>query len=144
MSRFAGSTPLIGLNAVVLQTETVGEDPAEARLIEIAALLLVDGELDEKTSWRRVPEMEELALAEAAEPGLATLPLNGVPTFPNLWPELDVLIGERIVIGHGLRLDFAALQAECKRSGFEWQTPPHLDVALLAQVIRPEIGRAHV
>ena len=36
------ATPLIALDAVVIDTETTGLDPAEARILEIAAIGIVD------------------------------------------------------------------------------------------------------
>ena len=41
------ATPLIALDAVVLDTETTGLDPASARLVEVAAVRLTGGRLDE-------------------------------------------------------------------------------------------------
>ena len=140
MSRLAGSTPLIALDAVVLDTETVGDDPAKARLTEVAALLLVDGQLDETTSWRRVRERDEAADLSVEGEAASDAPVNDAPSFPNLWPELDILIADRVVIGHALEFDLAVLKNECERGGFEWRMPRCLDVSLLAQVLRPNLS----
>ena len=39
------TTPLIALDAAVIDTETTGLDPAKARIVEIAAVRLVAGRL---------------------------------------------------------------------------------------------------
>ena len=48
------ATPLIALDAFVIDTETTGLDPAKARIIEIGGLPLSDGRLDEKAALRRL------------------------------------------------------------------------------------------
>ena len=48
----ANLTPLITLDAVVIDTETTGLDPAKAHIVEIAALRLAVGEIDNMASFR--------------------------------------------------------------------------------------------
>ena len=48
MARFANATPLIALDAIVLDTETTGLDPAKARIVEIGAVPLKRGMLEHK------------------------------------------------------------------------------------------------
>jgi DNA polymerase-3 subunit epsilon/CBS domain-containing protein len=136
---FAGSTPLRTIDAVILDTEIVGDDPSRARLTEVAALLLVEGKIDETTSWRRVREREDASGGGGGQASDAHEPANGALSFPNLWPELEILIGDRIVVGHALDFDLAVLKNECERGGFEWRSPRYLDVSLLAQVLRPNL-----
>jgi DNA polymerase III epsilon subunit-like protein len=50
----ANATPLIALDAVVLDTETTGLDPAKSNLIEIGAIRLRAGRIDETGSYRRL------------------------------------------------------------------------------------------
>ncbi len=52
--RGLNATPLIALDAVVIETETTGLDPASARLVEVAAVRLARGRLDEASSLRRL------------------------------------------------------------------------------------------
>ena len=46
MAVVGSATPLIALDAVVIDTETTSLDPAKARIVEIAAVRLVGGRLD--------------------------------------------------------------------------------------------------
>jgi CBS domain-containing protein len=53
------ATPLVGLDAVVLDCETTGLDPAKARLVDLAAVRLVAGKLDTAAPYQtlvRPPE----------------------------------------------------------------------------------------
>ncbi len=40
------ATPLIALDAVVIDTETTGLDPAKARIVEVAAVRIAGGRID--------------------------------------------------------------------------------------------------
>ena len=53
------TTPLIALDAVVLDTETTGLDPRKARIVEIAAVRLVGGRLDTSSPFRRLVQPGE-------------------------------------------------------------------------------------
>ena len=46
MADVGGATPLIALDAVVIDSETTSLDPAKARIVEIAAVRLVAGRVD--------------------------------------------------------------------------------------------------
>ena len=48
------AAPLIALDAVVIDTETTGLDPAEARIVEIGAVRLVSGRINSGNSFHRL------------------------------------------------------------------------------------------
>ena len=52
--RGPNATPLVALDAVVLDTETTGLDPASARLVEVAAVRVAGGRIDEASTFRRL------------------------------------------------------------------------------------------
>ena len=60
MARPRGTTPLIALDAVVIDIETTGLDPRSARAIEVAAVRLAGGRLD----GRRVPPPDRSGRAD--------------------------------------------------------------------------------
>ena len=45
------ATPLVGLDAVVLDCETTGLDPAKARIVDLAAVRVTGGKLDAAASF---------------------------------------------------------------------------------------------
>jgi DNA polymerase III epsilon subunit-like protein len=45
-------TPLIALDAVVIDTETTGLDPAKARIVEVAAVRIAGGRIDAAEPFR--------------------------------------------------------------------------------------------
>ncbi len=136
-----GVLPLVGLDAVVLDTETTGLDQANARIVEIGAVRLVGGRLEEKSPFRvlvnpgepipasatRIHTIDDAAVAQAQN-------------FAQAWPQASASIGDGIWIGHTLGFDLAVLKRECERAGLAWRRPRSLDTRLLAQIAEPNLG----
>lgn len=134
-------TPLIALDAVVIDTETTGLDPRKAWIVEIAAVRLVRGRLQPKTAFRRLVRPGE------SIPKLATgvhhiddAAVADAPIFADIWPELSSFIDGAVVIGHALGFDLAVLRRECERAGIGWTRPHTLDTRLLAEVAEPDLA----
>jgi len=137
----SNATPLIALDAVVLDTETTGLDPAKARIVEVAAARIEGG---------RIPQ--DCVLNRIVHPGISIpkestkihhiddAKVAGAPTFAEIWPELKNLIGGSIVIGHTVGFDLAVLRRECERAGQTFETPHVLDTRLLAEIAEPALA----
>ena len=54
MAVVGSTTPLIALDAVVIDSETTSLDPAKARIVEIAAVRLTAGRVDSADPFRRL------------------------------------------------------------------------------------------
>ncbi len=141
MIRGSNATPLIALDAVVIDSETTGLDPKSARLVEIAAVRLVGGKFDERAPFRRLvrPDVPIPAAASAIH-GIEDATVAAAPTFAEVWPELSAFIGGAVVIGHTLGFDLAILREECRRAGLSWARPRSLDTRLLAEVAAPDLA----
>jgi CBS domain-containing protein len=138
----AGSaTPLIGIDAVVLDTETTGLDAGKARLLEVAVVRIAGGRADPASTWcRLVQPGEPIPSAATAIHGIDAARLTDAAAFAQLWPELAAQIGERIVIGHTVGFDIAVLKRECHLAGISWQHPRLLDTRLLAQLAKRDLA----
>lgn len=133
--------PLIALDAVVLDTETTGLDPAKARIVEIGVVRLAGGRLDQASALRRLVNPGEPIPAQATQiHRIDDAAVAGEPKFSERWPELSALMSGAIVIGHTIGFDLAVLRRECERAGLRWQAPRTLDTRLLAQVAEPHLG----
>lgn len=141
MATVSNATPLIALDAFVIDNETTGLDPAKARIVEIAAVPLRNGKLDERGALLRLVDPGE-PIPEAATRihGIDGKMVSGEPAFAAVWPELAEALSGSIVIGHTLGFDLAVLRRECARAGLPWKTPRTLDTGLLAQVAEPNLG----
>ena len=135
------ATPLIALDAVVLDTETTGLDPASARLVEVAAVRLTGGRLDEASAFRRLvrPGVAIPAAATAIH-GIDDAAVAQAPVFAAEWPELAAFIGDAVVIGHSVGFDLAILKRECERAGLSWARPRSLCVRLLGEVAQHDLA----
>lgn len=141
MATIANATPLIALDAVVLDTETTGLDPAKARVVEIGAVPLRNGKLDEAGALRRlVNPGVPIPPASTAIHTIDDAAVAAEPDFAKVWPALNALTSGAILIGHTLGFDLAVLRRECERAGLPWSAPRTLDTRLLAQVAEPNLG----
>jgi CBS domain-containing protein len=137
----SNATPLIALDAIVIDTETTGLDPAKARIVEIGAVPLVGGKLDEKATLRRLIHPGQPIPDVAVQiHHIDDSVVAGAPRFAAAWPDVAAAISGSILIGHALGFDLAVLKRECEDAGLPWVSPRTLDTMLLAQVAEPHLG----
>lgn len=141
MALSGNATPLIALEAVVVDSETTGLDPANARMVELAAIPLSGGKLDRSQALRRLirPGIPIPASSTAIH-RIDDAAVADAPAFADIWPAFTALFDSRIVIGHSLGFDLAVLRQECARVRLPWRAPRALDTRLLAQAVRPDLA----
>lgn len=129
----AAETPLIALDAVVLDTETTGLDVRADRIVQIGALRLHGEELLEAELFEAVLD-PGIPIPEVAARvhGLSDAEVAGKPGFAAVAPDLRAFIGNAVIIGHSIHFDLAVLRHEAARHGIDWAEPQALDVAFLA------------
>ena len=135
-----GTTPLIALDAAVIDTETTGLDPRSARVVELATVRIVGGRLDGASFRRLIHPGEPIPPAAAAVHGIDAATVADAPSFAKVWPEFLAALGDAVVIGHTVGFDLAVLKSECERAGLAWRPPQTLDTRLLAEVAEPELA----
>src|SRR5262245_34989040 len=80
------ATPLISLDAVVMDTETTGLDSRKARVLEIAALKIMSGRIDRANTFRTLVDPKEAISAfSTAIHGIDNAKVAGAPAFPDAW-----------------------------------------------------------
>ena len=106
------STPLIALDAVVLDTETTGLDARKARLVQIGAVRLKGGNLDAAQRLEslinpgcRIPK------ASVAVHGITDEMVADAPKFAAIAEPFEAFIGNCIVIGHAITYDLTCCNA---------------------------------
>lgn len=141
MAAVTNATPLISLDAIVLDTETTGLDPRKSRVIEAAALRIAGGQIETKGAFQSYVNPREVIPAfSTAVHGIDNEKVADAPIFGSMWPKLSGYIGDAVVVGHSLGFDLAILQQECRRAGIVWQVPRSLDTEHLVQLIDPRRG----
>ena len=141
MATVGSATPLISLDAFVVDTETTGLDPAKARVIEIGAVPLKGGKLDEKAALRWLVNPGE-AIPEASTRihKIDDSMVASAPRFASVWPDISAEMSGAILIGHTIGFDLAVLKRGCERAGLTWRAPRTLDTRLLAEVAEPRLS----
>ena len=141
MAHARQSTPLIAIDAVVIDIETTGLDPKTARVVELASVRLSGGRLDEAKAFRRLvnPGMPIPAAASDIH-GISDAAVAGALPFAPVWSEFSQTLGDAVLIGHTVGFDLAVLKRECERAGFAWMQPPTLDTRLLAEIAEPALA----
>ena len=88
----SSATPLLALDAVVIDTETTGLDARKARIVEIALVPIVGGRLDAAAACRRLIRPDVAIPAQATRiHGIDAAAVADAPRFTEAWPELSLL-----------------------------------------------------
>lgn len=140
-AQITGATPLLALEAVVMDTETTGLDPERARLIEFAAIPLINGAVDDEAaiSFRVRPDLP-IPPETTAIHGISDRDVADAQPFSHKAAEVIALLEGKVVVGHATGFDFAVLRNECVRAGRGFTPPLMLDTRLLAQVAAPQLA----
>ena len=141
MAVIGNATPLIALDAVVIDTETTGLDPAKARIVEIATLRFLGGRLDTQPPLRRLVRPGEPIPAAASQiHGIDDAAVANAPVFSAIADEISARLEGAVVVGHSLGFDIAVLKREFARAGMIWTPPRSLDTRLLAEIAAPDLA----
>ena len=141
MTRVSNATPLIALDAFVIDTETTGLDPARRASSRSARCRLRPASSTRQAALRRLVNPGEPIPALATQiHKIDDAAVADAPNFAAVWPELAAAISGSVLIGHTLGFDLAVLKRECERAGLPWTAPRTLDTRLLAQVAEPNLG----
>src|SRR5215204_2814824 len=109
------ATPLMALDAIILDTETTALDARTARVLEIAAVRLVRGRLDLSQPFHRLVQPGEPIPAAASKiHGISDSTLAGAPRFGEVWQDLSSYLAKHVLVGHSVGYDLAILKRECE------------------------------
>jgi CBS domain-containing protein len=139
MAAVTNATPLISLDAVVIDTETTGLDPRKARLLEAAAVKIVAGQIRSESAFQSyVNPREPIPAFSTGIHGINDAKVAEAPVFGSIWPQFLDYVGHSVLVGHTVGFDLAILQQECRRAGVAW-VPPRatLDTQHLVQLVDP-------
>ncbi len=127
----------LGDPIVVLDFETTGLNPRVCRVIEIGAVRLRGGEIEDRFSMLVDPQT---ALPERVSQltGITAAALQNQPTAETAIPQLMAFIGDCPIAAHNASFDAAVLRAELGRLGASFEGPV-LDTLTLARKLYPDM-----
>ncbi|MDP2801704.1 MAG: DUF294 nucleotidyltransferase-like domain-containing protein [Phreatobacter sp.] len=133
--------PLIALDAVVVDTETTGLDPAKARIVQIGAVTLSQGRLvrEDRFEFLVDPGVPIPATATAIH-GIGDADVAGAAAFAEAFEAFELFRRGRPLIGHTIGYDLALFRGECQRAGRVYEPPPSLCTRLLGELCFPSLA----
>ncbi len=132
----ADSRPYDG-PVVVLDFESTGLNTGKARIIEIGAVRLENGEVIE--SFEQLVDPGQPVGPEITEiTGISDAMLQGQPKAEEALPKLLAFIGDLPIAAHNAHFDASLMKAELKRLGLSY-TGPVLDTLAYARKLYPEL-----
>jgi DNA polymerase-3 subunit epsilon/CBS domain-containing protein len=134
------ATPLVGLDAIVVDTETTGLDPRKARIIEIGAVRIAAGRIEADAGFATLvrPGMAIPAESSAVH-GIVDADLADAPGFADAWTAYAGFAANAVVIGHSIGFDLAILKRQCEEARIPFTAPVALDTRFLAQIAEPRL-----
>jgi DNA polymerase-3 subunit epsilon/CBS domain-containing protein len=136
----APAQPLLALDAVAVDTETTGLDPATARIVQIGAMVVRNGRLVPEERFERLVDPGcPIPPAAIAIHGIDDSAVFGAAAFAQAFQAYETFRAGRVVIGHNLGFDLALFRRECRLAGLDFAPPPALDTRLLGQICFPSL-----
>lgn len=130
--------PIDAATFVVVDTETTGSKPGEDRLIEVAAVRVVGGQV--------VDTFQQLIDPGCAVPkritwltGISTAMVFGQPSAADVMPRFVEFLGDAVLVAHNLPFDARFLDLALDDAGLPGLRNPALDTLRLARRLLPAL-----
>jgi DNA polymerase-3 subunit epsilon/CBS domain-containing protein len=134
------SIPLLSLNAVTFDSETTGLDTNTARMIQLGAVRIVHGQVDEAQNFHQLinPGVPIPPQSQAIH-GISDTDVAAAASFGEVVGAFDDWRGDSVLIGYATGFDLAMLKREKEIAGLEWSVPRCLDVRFLVNLLSPNL-----
>ena len=135
-----GSIPLLSLNAIAFDSETTGLDTSQARMIEIGAVRIVHGEVDETHTFQAmINPGEPIPPQSQAIHGISDDDVADAAGFAAVVRDFDKWRQDSVLIGYASGFDLAMLKRERELASLDWVAPRCLDVRFLVNLLGPNL-----
>ncbi|PZN17066.1 MAG: DNA polymerase III subunit epsilon [Proteobacteria bacterium] len=144
-SEAAYSTPLVALDAAVIDLETTGLDARSARAVQIGIVRISQGRIveDEKINVLVNPGMSIPPSATAIH-GICDADVKNAPPFSEIISKIEEFVGDAVVLGHTVGYDLSIMKREYLLANREWRQPRALDVRALARLAAPGLANHNI
>jgi len=99
---------------VVFDAETTGLDPLKDHIIELAAVRIQGGQIQESQSWLINPGIPIPPSTQRIH-GISTAMVSNAPAFPYSYSQFITFVSDGILLSHNARFDRRFLMAEISR-----------------------------
>lgn len=131
--------PLSAVPAIVADTETTGLDTANDRVIEIAAVRVLHGQLVDDRFEEMIDPQLPIPPKSTEIHGIRDEDVAGKAPFGDVMGRFARWAANDVMIGYSLGFDLGILEAEHARNQLQWCAPRSLDVRHLMQVVAPDL-----
>lgn len=126
------------MRQIVLDTETTGLNPNLGhRLVEVAAIELIDRKVSDRSFHRYLNPEREIDEGAASVHGLTLDRLQDEPRFAEIAPAFLAFISGAELIIHNAPFDLGFLNAELARAGLPFLDNPVIDTLKFAKDLHP-------
>ena len=134
------SIPLLSLNAIAFDSETTGLDTSIARMIQLGAVRIVHGRVDEAQNFQQLinPGIPIPPQSQAIH-GISDADVAAAASFGEVVNAFDDWRQDSVLIGYATGFDLAMLKREKEIAGLEWSVPRCLDVRFLVNLLSPNL-----
>ena len=135
-----GSIPLLSLDAIAFDSETTGLDTNRARMIQLGAVRIVHGVVDESQNFQELinPGVPIPADSQAIH-GISDADVADAREFRKVVKDFDAWRQDSVLIGYASGFDLAMLKRERELAGMKWTPPRCLDVRFLVNLLTPNL-----
>ena len=134
------STPLLSLDAIAFDSETTGLDTNQARMIQLGAVRIVHGEVDETSIFQELinPGVPIPPESQAIH-GISDADVADARSFDKVVRDFDDWRQDSVLVGYASGFDLAMLKRERELAGLKWNQPRCLDVRFLVNLLAPNL-----
>ncbi|WP_274361443.1 PolC-type DNA polymerase III [Paenibacillus thermotolerans] len=130
--------PLAGSTYVVYDVETTGLSVVHNKIIELAAVKMVDGKVvDEFAEFINPHEKIPYHITQLTN--ITDEMVENAPEEADVVPRFVEWVGDAVLVAHNAKFDTGFLQAACKRHGLPEMENPVLDTLELARHLYPSM-----
>lgn len=120
----------------VVDLETTGQSKSKDHIIQIAIVIVENGDITETFSTFVNPQMEIPAFIQELT-NISEEDVKNAPTFAQIAARVDELIGDAIFVAHNVDFDYSFLQSELKRVNMAKLYCKTIDTLELCKILFP-------
>lgn len=133
--------PLAFDSYVVIDVETTGLDNAQCEIIEMAAIRVVDGRIDERFDELVRPSSLSIPPSITQLTGIKKGWLKRARMFPEVYASFSAVAGDLPVVGHNVSFDVGFIDAATTAHGLGRYEPVTCDTLELSRMLFPKRKR---